>query len=110
MKQPPADKEACLLKVPEARRDRMAEDKAKSLADFLKAMSHPTRLQILKLLLNAEYCVCVLSAALEKSQPNISQHLGKLKDNGLVETRQEGKLTFYGIKDGNAREIIRLLK
>ncbi len=62
---------------------------------FLKAVSNPTRLQMLKLLKDTWLCVCLISQILEKDQTLISHHLRVLKESGLLEERREGKMRFY---------------
>ena len=66
----------------------------KALRTF-KALSDETRLRILKLLEKGELCVCDITAALDMTQPNISFHLGTLKEAGLIKDRREGRWTHY---------------
>jgi ArsR family transcriptional regulator len=62
---------------------------------FLKALADPTRLKLLKLVLQEELCVCELVDLLQISQPAVSQHLAKLKAAGLVRERRAGMWTYY---------------
>jgi DNA-binding transcriptional ArsR family regulator len=62
---------------------------------FLKVVSNPLRLAILKLLRDQWLCVCLISEALEQDQTLISHHLRTLKSLGLVEERKEGRMRFY---------------
>ncbi|GAB6135558.1 ArsR/SmtB family transcription factor [Thermococcus henrietii] len=62
---------------------------------FLKVLSNPIRLAILKLLRDQWLCVCLISEALEQDQTLISHHLRTLKSLGLVEERKEGRMRFY---------------
>lgn len=62
---------------------------------FAKAIADDTRQKIM-----SECCCCWISVGdlaskLEFSQPTISHHLAILRDAGLVESREEGKQTFY---------------
>ncbi len=68
----------------------------KTLRTF-KALADETRLRILKLLENGELCVCDITAALDMTQPNISFHLGILKEAGLIKDRREGRWTHYSL-------------
>lgn len=61
---------------------------------FFKAVAEPTRLKILRLLVEQELCVCDLEEVLQISQPRISQHLRVLKQAGLVGDRKEGQKTI----------------
>jgi ArsR family transcriptional regulator, arsenate/arsenite/antimonite-responsive transcriptional repressor len=58
---------------------------------FFKAMGEPTRLRIIRLLVEQELCVCELEEIMQISQPRISQHLKVLKQAGLVNERREAQ-------------------
>lgn len=62
---------------------------------FLKTLSDPTRMKLLKLILHEEMCVCELQDLLQISQPAVSQHIAKLKPLGLVRERKAGAWTYY---------------
>lgn len=66
-------------------------------AQIFKTLSDPTRLRILRLLLDAgtELCVCELVDSLEEPQYNISKHVSALKAAGLLESRKEGRWVYY---------------
>ena len=67
------------------------------LSDILKLAGNDVRLKILFLLSTEEdLCPCDLSDILDMTVPAVSQHLRKLKDAGLLDSRREGKLIFYG--------------
>ena len=68
-------------------------------AQLFKALSHPTRLFIVKKLLEKEKCVNDIQELINVSQPNISQHLNILRFSGIVDFRQEGNLRCYFLKD-----------
>lgn len=67
------------------------------LLTIFKALSEKTRLRILKLLENGELCVCDITDALNMTQPNISFHLGMLKEAGLINDRKEGRWMHYSL-------------
>lgn len=67
------------------------------LVEALKAISHETRLRLMSILTNHELCVCELEDILDERQANISKHLIKLKEVGLVEVRKEKQRAFYGL-------------
>lgn len=62
---------------------------------FLKTLANPTRLKLLKLILDEELCVCELQELLRISQPAVSQHIAKLKAAGLIKERRAGMWTYY---------------
>ena len=64
-------------------------------SEFLKALSHPTRLAILDILRDGEQCVCHMEATLGLRQAYISQQLMILKNAGLVESRRDGLNLYY---------------
>src|SRR5467141_2671821 len=77
----------------------------------LRALSDPTRLRIVALLQKDELSVNELQEITHMGQSRISTHLGLLQDAGLVQSRREGKRTFYRLNqhaDGTAAEFIQL--
>jgi len=73
---------------------------------FLKVLSNPLRLAILKLLRDQWLCVCLISEALQQDQTLISHHLRTLKSLGLVEERKEGRMRFYRAKRNVIEEYL----
>jgi ArsR family transcriptional regulator len=74
---------------------------------LLKALSHPVRLQIIDALARAgEACVCHLEWALGQRQPQVSQHLMRLKEAGLVKGRREGLNIFYSLVDRETPAVL----
>ncbi len=77
----------------------------------LRALSDPTRLRIVALLEKDELSVNELQDIARMGQSRISTHLGLLQDSGLVQSRREGKRTFYKLSpptNGLAGEFIQL--
>ncbi|MGA9450051.1 MAG: metalloregulator ArsR/SmtB family transcription factor [Verrucomicrobiia bacterium] len=77
----------------------------------LRTLSDPTRLRIVALLERDELSVNELQEITRLGQSRISTHLGLLQDSELVQSRREGKRTFYKLNpnaDGAAREFIQL--
>lgn len=66
-----------------------------SLIEFFKVASEEMRFRIIMLLSRRTLCGCQLCEILELSQPKVSQHLGKLRDLGLVADNRQGKWVFY---------------
>src|SRR5690606_21827890 len=67
------------------------------LTNFFKILSEETRLRILILLYHRELCVCQICGITGISQPNISKHLGKLRDMGLVKDEKKEQYSFYSL-------------
>lgn len=68
------------------------------LAEELKLAGDKTRLTILTYLRERDCCVCELVELLQTSQPNVSQHMRKLKDGGLVTESRKGQWIYYSLK------------
>ena len=82
------------------------EAEARALAAKMKLMSHPARIQILSALARGDACVCVLSELVGRSQPNVSQHLTKLKDCGIISDYHVGKFVYYKLNDSHVRKLL----
>ncbi|MEK4510814.1 ArsR/SmtB family transcription factor [Paenibacillus sp. FSL K6-2524] len=67
------------------------------MAEQFKLLGDKTRLKIVSILYQKEMCVCHLVELLETTQPNISQHLRKLKDAGLVQEERRGQWIYYSL-------------
>jgi DNA-binding transcriptional ArsR family regulator len=75
------------------------ESRAAEASDFLKLLANKHRLMILCSLLDRERSVGELVRVLGISQPNTSQHLLRLKADGLIATRREGAAIYYRLAD-----------
>jgi DNA-binding transcriptional ArsR family regulator len=80
--------------------------KAKEASDFLKALAHAGRLMILCILCDGEKSVTEIERRLELRQPTVSQQLARLRMDGLVCTRRDGKLIYYSLANQDVRTII----
>lgn len=85
--------------------DRMV-DNAKRASTFLKALAHESRLMMLCILAEGEKSVGELEQQLGLRQPTVSQQLARLRADGLVATRREGKTVFYSLASEEARIVI----
>lgn len=71
------------------------QDENKILWNFCNALGNKTRLKILKVLEEEDYCVCELEVILNKSQPTISHHLRILEEANLIKAWKRGRYAFY---------------
>ena len=85
--------------------DRMALN-AKRASEFLKALAHESRLMILCILAEGEKSVSELEEILSLRQPTVSQQLARLRGDGLVSTRRDGKTIYYSLASEEARVVI----
>lgn len=81
-------------------------DNAKRASNFLKALAHESRLVILCILAEGEKSVSELEHELDLRQPTVSQQLARLRVDGLVSTRRDGKVIYYSLASDEARIII----
>lgn len=89
-------------------RQRMAS--ASAAYDFLKALANEQRLLILCLLADGEKSVTALVTTLQLRQSAVSQQLARLRGEGLVTTRRDGKMILYSLSPGKATtEVLNLL-
>lgn len=80
------------------------------LADELKLAGDKTRLTILSFLKERECCVCELAVLLQTSQPNVSQHMRKLKDGKLVKESRKGQWIYYSLDLADKPYLMELLQ
>ena len=78
-------------------------------SEMLKALAHPTRLQIISGLLKNECNVAQIQKNLGIPQSTISQHLRVLRNYGIIRARQEGAKRCYKVVDNRARKIMRVI-
>jgi len=85
------------------------EQSAKDATAFLKTMAHEGRLMTLCYLGSGEKSVGELEELLQMRQAAVSQILARLREEGRVTTRREGKTIYYRLADDKTRELIDLL-
>lgn len=79
-------------------------------ADLLKTIAHPVRLCILtKLIYDGSCNVTNLQHCLDVPQSTVSQHLAKLRDNGILQKTRNGLEINYRIENEDIRKIIEVL-
>ena len=111
--------------VPESTRETLdrlydnPEDRLTSLFDLMpddteidatraifKALSNEYRIRILEALRDGELCACEIQVVLDAPQSTVASHLRELKDAGLVNTRRQGKWTYYRIGDTAVLQLL----
>jgi len=76
---------------------------------LLKALSEESRYKIVEVLLRGEKCACEIPALIGRTQSNTSMHLTKLTDLGILQSRREGKMIIYSIKDLRVCDVFKSL-
>ena len=86
---------------------RAALDPARTaaLAAVLKLVSDPTRLLIVQALSRRELCGCDLAWVTGQSDKVVSHHLGRLRREGVIQSRRESKVVFASLTD-RGRELL----
>jgi len=79
---------------------------AEHVAEVLRAVAHPARLQIVELLVPGEMCVGDIVQAVGEKQSITSQQLNMMKDKGVLGSRRDGTKVYYHIENKN---VIKLL-
>ena len=79
-------------------------------AQLFRVLGHPVRIRILELLLNGERTVGDLQAALRLDSSGTSQHLGALRQAGVLESRREGTSAYYKIRDPRVTQLMAVAK
>ncbi len=79
-------------------------------AEFLKTLANPNRLIILGRLQKGESCVGDLEKSLNISQSALSQHLSRMRGEGILSRRRESQQIFYSINDERVVKFINLAK
>ena len=82
------------------------DEEIQDLADFYKIFGDPTRIRILFLLKNGEFCVHDISTLINMQQTAVSHQLKLLRHARLAKYRKEGKQVFYSLDDEHIEQIL----
>jgi ArsR family transcriptional regulator, arsenate/arsenite/antimonite-responsive transcriptional repressor len=88
------------------------DGEAAALERLLRSIADRHRLRILNMLVRADgspICVCEFTAALDLPQPNVSYHLRKLVEGGLVVRESRGRYSYYALVDGGLANVAALV-
>ncbi len=96
------------MEIPSDLSQTMAE-RADEVAGFLKGLANPQRLMILCCLVEGERNVGALIAATGIAQTSMSQHLARLKDEGIIAVRRDHRSLYYRLDHPAALALMRTL-
>jgi DNA-binding transcriptional ArsR family regulator len=96
-----------MAESPETPIQSLDEHTAEQLARTFKALSDPTRVRIIALLVDRELCVHELAEALSMSHSAISHQLGTLREMRLVRFTKEGRHVYYALDDEHIDSLFR---
>ncbi|MGB0506054.1 MAG: ArsR/SmtB family transcription factor [Pikeienuella sp.] len=88
--------------------DQMVEN-ARNATNFMKALAHEGRLMLLCHLASGEKSVTELESLLSARQAAVSQQLARLRLEGLVEFRRDGKAIYYRLQDERAKRMLEVV-
>ena len=82
---------------------------AADAAAFLKSVAHPARLMILCMLMEGEKSVGAMLEQLPLSDTATSQHLARMRAEGLVDYRRDHRTLYYYLADPDCKKLIKVL-
>ncbi len=82
---------------------------AEKAVSLLKELANEHRLMVLCVLSEGELSVSALNQRIGLSQSALSQHLARLRQQGLVNTRREGQTVYYSLVESPAVDVIQLM-
>lgn len=82
---------------------------ARDASNLLKALAHEPRLMLLCMLTKGEQSVTELETMLSMRQPAVSQQLARLRMDGIVAPRRQGKAIYYSLVNEDVRRIMTVL-
>ena len=83
-----------------------SREEVAGVAEAMKQLGDPTRLQIFWLLCHCEECVLNIAALMNMTSPAVSHHLRLLKGSGLIVSRREGKEMYYRTADTELAQML----
>ena len=98
------------VQMPVSESHHALDDDIERACSAVKGLAHPIRLKVLCVLGDREMPVNDLAAACETSQSNISQHLGILRQCGILATRKEANFVHYRINDSRMIQLMDLMR
>jgi ArsR family transcriptional regulator len=70
------------------------------------ALAHQARLEIVAMLGTGEKCACVIAELLKRERTVVSRHLKLLEQAGIIQSRTEGRMVIYRLRDRRALALI----
>lgn len=84
----------------------LALDDARAIARFFQVLADPTRVRMVKALVDNQWCVSELTQALGMDQPAVSHQLKYLRELGIVTWTKSGRHVYYRLADTHLRDIL----
>ena len=80
------------------------------IAAIGRALAHPIRIQMLRLLEHGELCSCEIAPHFDLDQSGVSRHLNALLRAGLVRSRRDGVRIYWRLSDPSVAELVKLIE
>ena len=88
----------------------LAVEEAQMMGEFFNVLGDPTRLRLISLLAEEEFCVCDLARALDMTDSAISHQLRALRAARVVSYRKKGRQVFYRLHDHHVVDLYRAVR
>jgi len=88
----------------------MDKQVAEHVAEVMKAVAHPVRIQIVELLEKNEMCVSDIVKGAGGKQAITSQHLNMMRDKGVLSSRRDGAKVYYRIENKNVIKLLHCIR
>jgi ArsR family transcriptional regulator len=88
----------------------LTDEELARTAEILKAVSHPARLRIIELLEGGERSVTEIQDFLGITQSLTSQHLSNMKVRGVLQSRRNGNMAYYSVKNPDVVKVIHCIR
>jgi DNA-binding transcriptional ArsR family regulator len=79
-------------------------------AECLRTLAHPVRLRMVQLLLQGDHTVGELAEACDLPSHMASEHLGLMRDRGLLQSERQGRYIYYRIAEEGLRGIMQCIQ
>ena len=86
------------------------DEAAEQASTFLKSLGNAHRLRILCLIMEEERPVGDLAEGVGLAQSAVSQHLARMRAEGLIKARRDGQTIYYQVADKNVARMLKLLE
>lgn len=95
---------------PDRKNDLIPLDRMVDAATCLRTLAHPHRLRMVQMLLRGEFTVGELAEGCYIAPHMASEHLGKMRDRGLLESERRGRQIFYRVAEPHLANIMNCIE
>ncbi len=88
----------------------LAMDSLAQAAECLKVLAHPVRLRVVDLLMQGEFPVGRIAELCDLPAHQMSEHLRLMQAHGLLRSRRDGRVVFYGVANPNLPGVLKCIR